>query len=53
MTITCERQFNFAGWSIIGAVTYVYLSDAAQGCGMYIEWMLGRSDALAGMDQAA
>ena len=31
---------------IIGAVTHVYLSDATQGYGMYIEWMLCRSDAL-------
>ena len=31
---------------IIGAVTHVYLNDAAQGYGMYIEWMLCRSDAL-------
>lgn len=38
---------------IIGAVTHVYLSDAAQGYGMYIEWMLERSDALSALDQAA
>ena len=38
---------------IIGAVTHVYLSDAAQGYGMYIEWMLDRSDALYEMDHAA
>ena len=31
---------------IVGAVTHVYLSDAAQGYGMYIEWMLEQSDAL-------
>ena len=31
---------------IIGAVTHVYLNDAAQGYGMYIEWMICRSDAL-------
>ncbi len=31
---------------IIGAVTHVYLSDAAQGYGMYIEWMLEQSDHL-------
>ena len=31
---------------IIGAVTHVYLNDATQGYGMYIEWMLSRSDAL-------
>ncbi len=31
---------------IIGAVTHVYLSDSAQGYGMYIEWMLRQSDAL-------
>ena len=37
---------------IIGAVTHVYLSDSAQGYGMYIEWMLEKSDAL-GEDQAA
>ena len=38
---------------IIGAVTHVYLSDAAQGYGMYIEWMLEQSDALFGADEAA
>lgn len=31
---------------IIGAVTHVYLSDSAQGYGMYIEWMLEQSDGL-------
>lgn len=31
---------------LIGAVTHVYLSDAAQGYSMYIEWMLDRSEAL-------
>lgn len=31
---------------IIGALTHVYLSDPAQGYGMYIEWMLEQSDAL-------
>lgn len=31
---------------IIGAVTHVYLSDATQGYGMYIEWMLEKSDAM-------
>ena len=35
---------------IIGAVTHVYLSDAAQGYGMYIEWMLENSDALVEAD---
>ena len=29
---------------IVGAVTHVYLSDSAQGYGMYIEWMLEQSD---------
>lgn len=39
---------------IIGAVTHVYLSDAAQGYGMYIEWMLEQSDSVAKtQDQAA
>ena len=38
---------------IIGAVTHVYLSDSAQGYGMYIEWMLEQSDALAGEAPAA
>ena len=33
---------------IIGAVTHVYLSDSTQGYGMYIEWMLERSDRLSG-----
>ena len=32
---------------LIGAVTHVTLNDAAQGYGMYIEWMLRQSDALA------
>lgn len=31
---------------IVGAVTHVYLNDATQGYGMYIEWMLRQSDAL-------
>ena len=31
---------------IVGAVTHVYLSDSAQGYGMYIEWMLEQSDSL-------
>ncbi len=31
---------------VIGAVTHVYLNDATQGYGMYIEWMLRQSDAL-------
>ena len=38
---------------IIGAVTHVYLSDATQGYGMYIEWMLEKSDALDAETQAA
>jgi len=38
---------------LIGAVTHVYLSDAAQGYGMYIEWMLEQSDRLSAGDQAA
>ena len=46
VTITCKRQSNFAGWSIIGVMTHVYLSDAVQRYGMYIEWMLDRSNAL-------
>ena len=29
---------------IVGAVTHVYLSDSAQGYGMYIDWMLEQSD---------
>ena len=37
---------------IVGAVTHVYLSDATQGYGMYIEWMLRQSDSL-GEDEAA
>lgn len=36
---------------IVGAVTHVYLSDAAQGYGMYIEWMLEQSDGLAGRQE--
>ncbi|MGN0996771.1 MAG: SpoIVB peptidase [Candidatus Ventricola sp.] len=31
---------------LIGAVTHVYLNDATQGYGMYIEWMLEQSDRL-------
>ena len=38
---------------IIGAVTHVYLSDATQGYGMYIEWMLEKSDGLEAAEQAA
>lgn len=37
---------------IIGAVTHVYLSDATQGYGMYIEWMLEKSDAMDASGQA-
>ena len=37
---------------IIGAVTHVYLSDATQGYGMYIEWMLEKSDAMDASEQA-
>lgn len=37
---------------IIGAVTHVYLSDATQGYGMYIEWMLEKSDAMNASEQA-
>ena len=52
MTRTRERQPDSAGW-IIGAMPQVYLIDAAQGCGMYMEWMLEKSDTLPGLDQAA
>lgn len=38
---------------IIGAVTHVYLSDAAQGYGMYIEWMLEQSDSVAKVQNQA
>ena len=38
---------------IIGAVTHVYLSDSAQGYGMYIEWMLEQSDGMASGQAAA
>lgn len=37
---------------IIGAVTHVYLNDATQGYGMYIEWMLEKSDAMDASEQA-
>ena len=37
---------------IIGALTHVYLSDPAQGYGMYIEWMLEQSDGLPADDAA-
>ena len=37
---------------IIGAVTHVYLSDATQGYGMYIEWMLEKSDEMDASEQA-
>ena len=37
---------------IIGAVTHVYLSDATQGYGMYIEWMLEKCDAMDASEQA-
>ena len=37
---------------LIGAVTHVYLSDATQGYGMYIEWMLEKSDAMDASEQA-
>lgn len=38
---------------LIGALTHVYLSDPTQGYGMYIEWMLEQSDALAQQDGEA
>ncbi len=38
---------------IIGVVTHVYLSDPMQGYGMYIEWMLERSNALDAGNEAA
>ena len=38
---------------LIGALTHVYLSDPAQGYGMYIEWMLEKSDALDAKADAA
>ena len=38
---------------IIGALTHVYLNDPTQGYGMYIEWMLERSDALGTQADAA
>lgn len=38
---------------IVGAVTHVYLNDASQGYGMYIEWMLEQSDRIEAADAAA
>ena len=38
---------------IVGALTHVYLNDPTQGYGMYIEWMLERSDALGQQADAA
>ena len=38
---------------IIGAVTHVYLSDSTRGYGMYIEWMLEKSDTLNAENKAA
>lgn len=35
---------------IVGAVTHVYLNDSTQGYGMYIEWMLERSDKIANVE---
>ena len=37
---------------LAGAVTHVFLGDATQGYGMYAQWMLEQSDALA-LDRAA
>ena len=31
---------------IIGAVTHVFVSDPTQGCGVYIDWMLGEAGAV-------
>ena len=38
---------------LAGAVTHVFLGDATQGYGMYAQWMLEQSDALAQMEPAA
>lgn len=38
---------------IIGAVTHVYLNDSTMGYGMYIEWMLEKSDGITGQMEAA
>ena len=38
---------------LVGAVTHVYLSDSAQGYGMYIEWMLEQSDRLSTVQDSA
>ncbi len=37
---------------LAGAVTHVFINDPTQGYGMYIEWMLKQTDALAGDDAA-
>ena len=37
---------------LVGAVTHVVLSDATQGYGMYIEWMLEQSDRISAGDTA-
>ena len=33
---------------IIGAVTHVFINDPSKGYGVYIEWMLEKSDSLSG-----
>ncbi|MBR5302807.1 MAG: SpoIVB peptidase [Clostridia bacterium] len=38
---------------LIGSLTHVYLSDPTQGYGMYIEWMLEKSDVLEAKTDAA
>ncbi|MBR4038911.1 MAG: SpoIVB peptidase [Clostridia bacterium] len=38
---------------LIGSLTHVYLSDPTQGYGMYIEWMLEQSDAIAAQEPEA
>ena len=38
---------------LIGSLTHVYLDDPTQGYGMYIEWMLEQSDAIAAQNPGA
>lgn len=40
MTITRERESDFAGWKAGGAVTHVLVNDLTRGYGIFIEKML-------------
>ena len=40
MTITRERQPDYSGWEVGGAVTHVLVNDPTRGYGIFIENIL-------------